>query len=167
MPEYFDRYINLVEDGEVLEILEHYGIQWLEGYRDVFVRLGDSVYAPGKWTIRDILRHLIDTERIFVYRALAFARGDKTLQPGFDEDLYAASAHESLGTLDELFEEFAVVRSATISFYKTLNSDMLQCEGIAFQKNISVLAIGFLIAGHALHHCGVIRERYYPLLTNQ
>ncbi|MBK9248751.1 MAG: DinB family protein [Ignavibacteria bacterium] len=165
MPEYFDRYINLAEDGQVLDILNKYGSSWLEQYRDIFTQLGDKVYAPGKWTVNDIIQHLIDTERVFIYRALAFAREDGTVQPGFDEDNYAVSARASTRSLDDLFEEFAAVRASSITFYKSLSNEMLLRDGIAFRMKISVLAIGFLIAGHGIHHINIIKERYCPLLV--
>ena len=166
MPDYFDRYINLVEDGEVLEVLDTYGSSWLLEQKEIFVQLGNSVYAPGKWTIKDILQHLIDTERIFNYRALAFAREDVIIQPGFSEDDYAVSAHAATRSLDDLLEEFAIVRASSISLYKSLSDEMMHREGITFKRRITVLAIGFLIAGHGIHHLNVIKERYYPLLDN-
>lgn len=164
MPEYFDRYINLVGDYDVIEALQQYDAHWLQKEKDSFTRLGDSIYAPGKWTVKDILQHLIDTERIFSYRALCFARNDSTVQPGFDEDKYAANATATARTIDDLLEEFQLVRDSTIALYKSFSDDMMIREGVAFQKRISVLAIGFLSAGHAIHHLNVIKERYYPLL---
>lgn len=164
MPEYFDRYINLVGDYDVTDALKYYDADWLKRERESLVLLGDSVYAPGKWTTKDILQHLIDTERIFAYRALSFARGDSTILPGFEEDSYAANAHTNLRTLDDLFDEMQLVRNSTIAMYNHFTDEMMMREGTSSKKRISVLAIGFIIAGHAIHHRNIIKERYYPLL---
>ncbi len=164
MPEYFDRYINLVGDYDVIDALKYYDAHWLKKEKESFVQLGDSVYAPGKWTVKDILQHLIDTERIFAYRALCFARGDTTILPGFDEDSYAAYGQTNLRKLDDLFDEMQLVRNSTIALYNHFTDDMMMREGVSFKKRISVLAIGFLTAGHAIHHLNVIKERYYPLI---
>lgn len=164
LPEYFDRYINLVDDIEIIEALEQYGMPIIQKEFKRWEKLGDQVYAPGKWTVKDILQHVIDTERIFCYRALRFARNDSTILPGYDENEYAAQAQTENRTLEDLFEEFEAVRNSTIQLYKSFSEDMLQKEGICFDKNISVLAIGFTIVGHLIHHRDVISERYYPLM---
>jgi hypothetical protein len=165
MPPYFDRYINLVEDLDLIEALEKYGPAFLEREKERFEQLGDKVYAPGKWTIKDLLQHLIDAERVFVYRAMRFARNDKTELPGFDEDAYAAHANTQTRSVADLLEEFSFLRRSTILFYKTLDAAALQREGVASGNKISVLALGFTICGHPAHHMNVIRERYYPLLS--
>ncbi|MBI3258053.1 MAG: DinB family protein [Ignavibacteriae bacterium] len=164
MPEYFDRYINLVGDYDVIEALKHYDVHWMENEKDSFVRLGDSVYAPGKWTVKDILQHLIDNERIFTYRALRFAREDSTILPGCDENSHALSAKANTRSLDDLLKEFQLVRASTIALYNSFSDEMMYRDGVAFNKRISVLAIGFLCVGHAIHHFNIIKERYYPLL---
>lgn len=164
MPNYFDRYINLVEESDVVAALEKYGPAWLEKEKANFEKLGDKVYAPGKWTIKDILQHIIDAERVFAYRALRFARNDKTELHGFDEDHFAAHANTKNRSITDLLDEFKLLRSLTIVFYKALDKETLQREGSASGNKISVLALGFTMAGHPIHHMNVIRERYYPLL---
>jgi uncharacterized damage-inducible protein DinB len=164
LPEYFDRYISYVPELHVLTALENYGIEYLLKEKESFRELGHMVYSPGKWTLRDILQHLIDTERIFAYRALRFARNDKTTLPGFDENLFADNAHASGRKLDSLLEEFDLVRQSTIALYKSFNEDTLLQEGFVYKSDISVLALGFTMVGHVIHHVGVIRERYYPLI---
>lgn len=165
MPEYFDRYINLVGDYSVIDSLKFYNANWLRNEKEALIQLGNSIYAPQKWTIKDILQHLIDTERIFAYRAVCFAREDTTILPGFDENRYALSANATLREVEDLLEEIQLVRDSTIALYNSFSNEMMMREGISFNKKISVLAIGFVISGHAIHHLNIIKERYYPLLT--
>lgn len=164
MPAYFDRYINLVEDIGLLEALEKYGASFLNAEKEKFEQLGDKVYAPGKWTIKDLLQHLIDAERVFAYRALRFSRNDKTELPGFDENSYVENTNLKYRSVADLLEEFSVVRRSTILFFKGLDEAAWQREGIASGNKLSVLAIGFTLCGHPIHHMQVIKERYYPLL---
>jgi len=164
MPAYFDRYINLVEDIALVKALEKYGPTFLEAEKEKFEQLGDKVYAPGKWTIKDLLQHIIDAERVFAYRALRFSRNDKTELPGFDENSYAENTQVKDRSVADLLEEFGVVRQSTILFFKGLDDAALQREGIASGNKFSVLAIGFTLCGHLIHHMLVIKERYYPLL---
>ena len=164
MPEYFDRYINLVEDIELKEALNKYGPEMFLKEKINLENIGDRVYAAGKWTVKDILQHLIDTERIFNYRALRFARNDKTILPGFDENIYADVSDANNRSLDDLLNEYVAVRQSAIALFGSFDKKMLNSEGVCFDKNISVLSIGFVLAGHPLHHLNVIKERYYPLI---
>jgi hypothetical protein len=125
--------------------------------------LGDKVYVPGKWTVRDIMQHVIDAERIFAYRALRFARNDKTVLPSFDENVYAVTAHASKRDLDELIEEFYSVRDASTKLFNSFSNEMLVKEGEIWSGTCSVVGMGFIIAGHFIHHIGVLKERYYGL----
>jgi hypothetical protein len=164
LPNYFDRYINLVDDSELIHAFEKFGGTFLEKELPNFIRLGDLVYAPTKWTIKDLLQHIIDAERIFSYRTLRFARNDKTELPGFDEDHYAQNTNVKSRNVHDLLEEFSSLRSANILMYKSFNEETLLREGIASGNRISVLALGFTMCGHVIHHMNIIRERYYPLL---
>lgn len=163
MPEYFDSYINLVDDINLNEALNTYGPDMFQKEKNNFEQVGDRIYSPGKWTIKDIIQHLIDTERIFAYRALRFARNDDTVLPGFDENYYGNVSQTNDRKLDDLLYEFNCVRLSSIALFNSFNNEMLQRSGICFDKNISVLAIGFVLAGHPLHHFNVIKERYYHL----
>ncbi len=164
LPEYFDRYINLVDDIELTAALEKYDHLWLNSEKEHFIALKDSVYAPGKWTVKDIVQHIIDNERIFCYRALRFARNDTTRLPGYDEQLFGRTALGFQRSIDDLLDEFSAVRRASIALFKSFTGEMLMCRGICYDKDISVGGIGFLIAGHPIHHLNVLKERYYPLL---
>lgn len=166
MPAFYDRYINLVEDVDVLEALENHSPEAIFSEVDALEALGDSVYAPGKWTIRDIIQHCIDTERIMSYRALRFARNDQTSLPGFEENDYAQNTLASERTLEDLLDEYEIVRAATLAQFQNFNETMLQRSGQASSSTISVGALGFMLVGHAIHHMNVIRERYLPLLDS-
>ena len=164
MPAFFDRYINLVEDIDLLEALELHSPEAIFSDVDTLEALGDSVYAPGKWTIRDIIQHCIDTERIMSYRALRFARNDQTPLPGFEENDYAQNTLASERTLEDLLDEYEIVRAATLAQFQNFNEEMLQRSGTASASVISAGALGFMVVGHAIHHKHVIQQRYLPLL---
>ncbi len=164
LPEFFDRYINLVDDITLSEALDKYGSRWLNSEKEKFSALEDSIYAPGKWTVKDILQHLIDNERIFCYRALRFARNDQTPLPGYDEQLFGQTAHGFKRSVDDLLSEFSAVRQSSLALFKSFSEEMLMRRGICYNKEISVAGIGFVIAGHPIHHLNVLKERYYPLL---
>lgn len=166
MPAYFDRYINLADDVPLLQALQISLDEINQFPVDTWKALGSRVYAPGKWTVKDLLQHLIDCERIFNFRALAFARGETERLPSFDEDLYADNAHIQAETrdLERLIEEMRVVRQGTILLFESFSADMLAAEGMGFKGPYSVHAIGFVIAGHQRWHLKVLEERYYPLL---
>ena len=164
MPEFFDRYINLVEDIGIVEALERYSsFEDMIGL-DALKALEGKRYAPDKWTVKDILQHIIDNERIQTYRALRFARKDTTELSGYDEQLLGANAQGDIRNLDDLLAEFKTVRSATIALYKSFTPELMVQEGVAFRK-ISVLALGFVVVGHPIHHANVINDRYLPLIV--
>ena len=165
VPEYFATYTNKVPaDLPLLDALETYGIEYLTAERDKYEAIGDQVYAPGKWTIKQALGHVIDTERIFAYRALRFARGDQSALAGFEQDGYAANAQVDHRSLDSILDEYAAVRHSSICLYESLNDEELQRHGPASGKEVSVLALGFMTCGHIIHHQDIIEERYYPLI---
>ena len=129
-------------------------------YKNIPKEKHDYAYAEGKWTIKDVLLHVIDTERIFAYRALRIARQDKTPMVGFEQDDYVAKGYANRRTLDSLIEEYKTVRQATISLFSSLNSDALMQIGEASGSPFSVRALGYIIVGHENHHNQVIQERY-------
>jgi uncharacterized damage-inducible protein DinB len=158
---YFGTYINQVSDEytliEELEISVHRLIKFVQ---DIPMDIFDYRYAEGKWTIKDILQHIIDTERIFAYRALRIARNDKTALPGFEEDDYAREANGSSRSIQSLLTELAIVRQSTLALFKTFSDDVLLQTGTASNNPVSVRAIGFMIIGHQNHHQRVFKERY-------
>lgn len=164
MPPFFDRYINLVEDIDIFEAFEKYTPGQVYSEISKLSALGDEVYEENKWTVRDILQHVIDNERIMSYRALRFSRNDQTELPGYDEAVLGANTMASQRTIQDLMEEFEQVRASTKLMFKYMSEPMIQCAGTANQTRITPLALGFVIIGHPIHHMTVIRERYFPLL---
>ena len=120
----------------------------------------DYRYAEGKWTIKDIIQHVIDTERIFAYRALRFSRNDKTPLPSFEESDYADNTDSNKRSIQDLLTEFSAVRHSTLLFYKSLSEEQLKRIGTASNNPISVRALGFVMIGHQKHHQKVFEERY-------
>ncbi len=166
-PQFFDRYINLVEDVELLDALESHSPEAVFSNLDTLEALGDKVYAPGKWTVKDIVQHCIDTERIMSYRALRFARNDQTPLPGFEENGYAQNTLADQRTLEDLLDEYEIVRASTVALFDNFNEEMLMRSGMGGSLSkvpISVAALGFMVIGHAIHHQNIITERYLPLL---
>jgi len=154
-------YISLVDDTwamtEELEVSVHNFIRFVQ---DIPMDKYDYRYAEGKWTIKDIIQHLIDSERIFSYRALRFARNDTTAVPGFEENLYAETAYGNERKLQELLTELALVRQSSIMLFRSFSTEALMRRGIASGNALSVRALGFLIIGHQNHHLKVFKERY-------
>ncbi len=163
-PEYYKGYINLVEGNKsLIDLLENGGTNLFRTHFETLELIGEKVYAEGKWTIKEIVQHLIDTERIFVNRALRFVRCDQTELPGYDHNAYVPVSNANKRTLESLLEEYEILRLSTFSFFKQLNLEELQRTGIANGNEISVLAIGFILIGHPTHHFNVIKERYFSL----
>jgi hypothetical protein len=159
-PPYFENYIpNVQEDNLILAFQNN--------WKEISKTLGaipyareNYAYAPGKWTIKQMVNHLIDTERIFAYRALRFARKDPQQPLTFEEDHYAANADVSRRSLAELLEEFDTVRKATLSLYTSLPPEALHLSGNTAAGPCTVLAMGYAICGHAAHHLKVLKSRY-------
>jgi uncharacterized damage-inducible protein DinB len=158
---YFSTYISNVTDEftliEELEISLHRLIKFVQ---DIPMDKFDYVYEEGKWTIKDIIQHLIDCERIFSYRALCIARNDKTDLLGFEEDDYAVEAKANKRSIMELLTELSAVRHSTLLLYKSFSDEEMQRIGTANSNPISVRAIGFVIIGHQNHHQQIFEERY-------
>ncbi|WP_044208865.1 DinB family protein [Flammeovirga sp. OC4] len=168
MPNFFDRYINKVDDKlSVIDALSETIVKIDADFVADLKALKMNVYAPNKWTTHELMQHMIDTERILAYRALTIAREDKTNLPGFEEDDYVISSMANHRELDDMINEFQILRVNTISLFKSFTDDMLQHAGSANGNEISTLALGFTIAGHQLHHMDIIKERYFPLLESK
>ncbi len=162
MPQYYDRYINLVPDVELTQAFDESVRQLDQLDRGWLSRIEDKTYSPGKWTVKDIFQHLIDGERIMSYRALMFARGTPSVE-GFDQNSFAENARTSRRKVDDLFDELLSVRRATIALYESFDDDMLRARGMSWEHDISVLDLGFTILGHQIHHLNVMSERYSTL----
>jgi hypothetical protein len=117
-------------------------------------------YGEDKWTVKEVINHMIDAERIFAYRALRFSRNDQTPLPPFDENLYAPEANAHNRTVQQLAKEMKRLRETTIDLFASMTPEMLQREGTASGKRLSVLNLGYIIAGHDIHHHKILHERY-------
>jgi uncharacterized damage-inducible protein DinB len=158
--EFYHTYIQKAEGNSPKELIEKYSFTLNNFINSLPESKAEFAYAEGKWTVKDLLQHLIDAERIFTYRALRFARKDATNLPGFDENLYASNSNTNDRTLDSLKEEFVAVRKSTDLFLLSLSEDQLQHKGLANNNPITVNAITFVIFGHILHHKQILEERY-------
>jgi len=165
MPAFFDRYINLIGDIDILDAFKEYTPDNIYAEMDKLIELGDHIYAPGKWTIKDIIQHVIDNERIMAYRALRFSRNDQTPLAEYDEEVLGANTNAKNRSLIDLMHEFNIVRDSSIALFKNMSDEMILRSGTANQTEISALALGFVILGHPVHHMNIIRERYFPLLS--
>jgi hypothetical protein len=164
LPDYFDRYINKCDDIELLDAID-LSITELESITiDEWNSLGDTSYAPGKWSVKDILQHLIDTERIFSYRALVYARGEKQAVLSYDENMYALSANAASRDIPVLIQELKLSHASIKYLFGSFSPDMLSkmCQG--FAGEYSVASVGFILPGHQRWHFDVIKETYLPLL---
>ena len=157
---YYAKYVDLVPDGDLVQTLRAQLDETLALVRGLPEEQGGHRYAPGKWSIREVLGHVIDAERIFAYRALRIARGDQTPMEGFDENAYAAASGADARTLADLADELEHVRLGNIVFFRSLSDDVLARRGTANGAEVSVRALAWILAGHELHHRALLRERY-------
>ena len=158
---YPQTYVDLMEGSDLLSALEETRLQTLELYGLVSPEKENFRYAEGKWTIKELLIHLIDTERVFAYRALRFSRMDKTPLPGFDENWYADHCHAEQRTLDDLLEEFDIVRKSSQILFRQMNASQLDFPGEASGMVYPPRVLGWVIAGHNKHHNRILKERYF------
>ncbi len=157
---YYQPYIEKVPAGDFLYNLRSVHHETQEILSNLSEAKGNYRYEEGKWSIKEIMMHLIDTEQIFAYRALSIARGDQTELPGFDQNSYAEAVDVSNRSVASLAEEFAITRDFSHVMFKNFNPDFFTRIGIANGNKTSVRAIAYMILGHELHHIGVLKERY-------
>jgi len=157
---YFARYIDLVPDGDVLDMLT----RQVEDTCALVAGFGEEGarhrYKPEKWSVKEVVGHVTDTERLFVYRALSFARKDGTPLPGMDENGWTAYSNADTVPLTDLLDELLAVRRATVAFFANLDDTALVRRGVASDNTFVVACVPWLVAGHEIHHAGMIRERY-------
>jgi hypothetical protein len=158
---YYDRYVSLVRGDDILNTLD-------QQRRDTMLLLsgrdeedGDFRYAPDKWSANEVLGHVCDTERVFAYRALRFARADATPVAGFEQDDYVRNGPFAQRPLADLVEDFIAVRRATLSLLRNLDEAAWARRGVANKNEVSVRALAYIIAGHELHHRRILEEKYF------
>lgn len=157
---YYETYIGEITTNDLIENLKSTGESSITFLRSIPTEKHLYKYAEGKWSIQELLLHIIDAERIFAYRALRFARNDNTELAGFDEQKYTPESNADARTMASLVEEFQKVREASIALFASFTEDVALRRGKANGHDVSVRALGFIIAGHAEHHLQVIRNRY-------
>jgi uncharacterized damage-inducible protein DinB len=156
----YSGYLELLEDVDLLEELEISLHDFIKFVQNIPMDKFDYRYAEGKWTIKDIIQHLIDTERIFSYRAMRISRNDKTPLPSFEEDDYVNNTSANERNLQGLLTEMALVRQSTIALFKSFSAEQLLRMGFASNSPVSVRAIGFTTIAHQMHHQKIFQERY-------
>ncbi len=157
---YAERYISLVPDGAIGETLARQFEEYLPIYRGISEEKGAHRYAPGKWSLKQVLGHVVDTERILGFRGLAASRGEKNPIPGFEQDDYVAAANFDDRTVSDLIDEFTAVRAASVRLFTHMTDEMLLRRAIANYKEISARAAGYFIAGHERYHIKHMKEHY-------
>jgi len=157
---FYQPYITICGDRELVDALTTNLNDTYSFFLDIPGDKVDYRYESGKWTIKELIQHIIDSERVFTYRALRFARNDKTELKGYDHDNYVPESNAGKRNYLELIEEFKSVRQSSISLFKSFTEEMLLNFGLANNNSISVRAISFIIVGHSRHHCKIIKERY-------
>lgn len=160
VPAWYHNYIKQVQEDDVLNAISHNSETAFTFFKTLPDEKWSYRYAEGKWSIKEMLQHIIDAERIFAYRALCFARKDTTALPGFEENDYAAASNADKRNKEELLTEFETVRKSIEQLFVSFDEEQLASIGTSNNNPISVNSIGFIIPGHAQHHINVIKERY-------
>lgn len=161
---YYKTYVSLNDEAPLLQLLAD-GMEKIPAFFEGIPKDKQAYsYQVGKWTPKEVLLHIIDTERVFAYRALAFARNKGEVLPGFDQDVYVANSDANAFEFEVLISMYVATRTATIFVFKGLSDAVLRQKGIASGAALSVAAAGFIICGHETHHCNIIQERYLKSL---
>jgi uncharacterized damage-inducible protein DinB len=160
LPDFYKKYVTLVQDLDVVEALQSSGSQTTNLISTIDDEMGEHRYAPGKWSIKELICHMMDAERIFSYRALRFSRNDATPLAGFEENDYAPQANAHSRSLAQLNKEIKNLRTATVDLFTSMTPDMLQRKGEASNKVVSVVNLGYIISGHETHHRNILIEHY-------
>jgi len=159
-PAYFKRYVDQVTEDDLIDAFKNQQEAINNFYQSIPEEKTNKPYAPGKWTLKELLQHVIDTERIFCYRSLAFSRKETASLPGFDEDTYAANSNANVRSWKSLCDELVAVRRSTEMLFDSFTDEMFHSSGLANNNPMTVLAMGFTTIGHFNHHKKVVEERY-------
>lgn len=159
-PQYYHPYVEMVKGDSVAQIIRNHSAEIIEFYTSLPLEKESFAYAEEKWTLKQVLQHVTDTERVFIYRALRFARTDNTPLASFDEDLYARNDFHDKREFDSLKKEFRLLKQSSDLFFESLTKDQLKNAGVASNHTITVNALAFIATGHLLHHKKIIAERY-------
>ncbi len=157
---YYERYVSLVPEGGVVETLERQGAETLALLRGLTEEQGAHRYEEGKWSVKQVFGHMVDTERIFAYRALAVARGEGQPLPGMDQEEYMAGVDFDARTIADLADEFEAVRRSNVIMFRSFTPEAWARRGTASDYEVTVRALAYILAGHEAHHLRILRERY-------
>ena len=157
---YYDRYVSLVPEGDIISLLDRQLDELLDLLGGIAEADALKRYAPGKWSIKEVVGHLIDGERVFAYRALRFARNDASKLQGFEQDDYVLNGQFDRQALADLAQEFSHLRRANLYLFKSLSDEAWQRRGVASDNEVSVKALAYIMAGHVSHHLSVLKTRY-------
>lgn len=160
VPKFFERYVSKVEGDDLMQALTSQTKNMFQFLGSIPESKYDFAYADGKWTLKELVQHMVDAERVFSYRALTFARKDKNELPGFEENDWAIASNAASRNWNDMMEEFKAVRKATEYLFASFNEDQLDSTGTVNKNSIYVLALGFITVGHCNHHVGILKERY-------
>jgi len=160
VPEYYQRYVDQAGDDDLQKAFKKNTKLFKKILKNIPRKKHDYAYSPGKWTVRELLQHVADAERVFALRALWITRKDPSPQPGFDENIWAAASNARERKWDDLVKEFFLIRAANVLFFESLNDDQLRQTGIASNNTFNVAGLGFVTVGHVGHHINVLNERY-------
>jgi hypothetical protein len=160
VPPFYQGYVARVQGYELLEALEFSSEETARLLSQIPESLGTFAYAPAKWTVKELLQHMMDAERVFAFRALTFARNDKTHLPPFDENAYVPESNAHAVSITEMAGSMERLRATTLDLFRSFTPEMLKRKGVANNNEMSVEGIGYIIAGHELHHLAILTERY-------
>ncbi len=158
--EYYETYVSLVEEIDIVSALEKQLSAWHSLFVEISEEKADFSYAEGKWSIKELVGHLIDGERVFAYRALRFSRNDKISLAGFEQNSYVANSNFSNVNFADLIEELSLLRLSNILFFKNLTDEAWLRTGTASDAEVSVRALAYIMVGHIRHHANILRQRY-------
>lgn len=163
IPSYYQTYTSKVEGNDLLQCLGQGEMTTYKLFAELPAAMADFRYSPNKWSVKEMLLHLIDSERVFLYRALRFSRLDPTPLPGFEQDDYVVPSGAGERSMDSLLEEYQTSRQSSLAFFASLTPKQWEFMGTASEVSMSAASIGFIICGHEIHHSKVLLERYVPL----
>ncbi|TRX58371.1 DinB family protein [Fulvivirga sp. M361] len=161
LPEFFKKYIAGIAYDDLIPALIQSGNETIDLFKTIPETSGDYRYAENKWSVKEVINHMMDAERVFSYRALTFSRGDRTELPGFDENAWTPAANAGSRHLYKLSAEYANLRASTVDLFGSLTETMLKMSGTASGVKLDVVTLGFLIVGHETHHRRILEERYF------
>jgi hypothetical protein len=160
VPAYFDGYLKLVGEDNMIEAMKNSKAEFIAWAKDVSDEKGNFAYQKGKWTVNELLQHVIDTERIFQYRSLSIARGEMNELPGFDHNSYVKNSKANARKLSDVISEFDRLRDSSIALYDSMDEINIKYKGMANGFVVQPVLYGFLISGHLRHHVNVLKSRY-------